>query len=454
MGESVKTILDQNRTTMTPGDVYVLNAPYNGGTHLPDITVITPIFDETGNKLEFTVACRAHHADIGGKTPGSMPATSKTIDEEGVLLDNMVLVRNGVFLEEEIRAALCAGPYPARNPDQNIADLKAQVAANTKGVAELKNMMGRFGRDVVFAYMGYIKKNAEECVRKAISKLTNGSWVVELDSGEQIKVSVQVDPSHGCAVIDFTGTSPESPCNFNAPAAVVRAAVLYVFRTLVEENIPLNDGCLRPITIRLPESSLVNPSYPAPVVAGNVETSQRVVDVILGALGVAAASQGTMNNVLFCNKTFGYYETIAGGMGARPTKDGISAIHSHMTNTMNTPIEAVEFVFPLRLRKYAIREGTGGIGITKGGDGIIRDVEFLAQSRITILSERRSIAPYGLQGGEPGKVGENVLIRHGYEEIRLSGKEVLDVEPGDILSIRTPGGGGWGKQLSLSLIHI
>ena len=447
MGESVKAVLSQNRNDMGPGDVYVLNAPYNGGTHLPDITVVTPVFDPTGHKLEFSVACRAHHADIGGKTPGSMPATSKTITEEGILLDNQILVKNGIFLEDEIRTALSSGPYPARNLNQNIADLKAQVAANTKGVAELKNMMGRFGRDVVFAYMGYIKKNAEECVRKAISKLTDGNWTVELDSGEQIKVSVQVDPGRGCAVIDFTGTSPESPCNFNAPAAVVRAAVLYVFRTLVEENIPLNDGCLRPITIRLPESSLVNPSYPAPVVAGNVETSQCITDALLAALGACAASQGTMNNFTFGNDQYQYYETICGGAGAGPDFHGASAIHTHMTNCRLTDPEVLEWRYPVRVERFEIRTGTGGVGAKRGGDGVIREIRFLEPVQAAIISNRRRVSPFGLEGGGDGQPGRNYIIRKSAdtaEEINATAE--VELGEGDRFVIETPGGGGYGQN--------
>lgn len=446
MGESVKTILDQNRTTMTPGDVYVLNAPYNGGTHLPDITVITPVFDETGNKLEFTVACRAHHADVGGKTPGSMPATSKTIDEEGILLDNMVLVRNEVFLEEEIRAALCAGPYPARNPDQNIADLKAQVAANTKGVAELNNIVDRFGREVVHAYMEHIKTNAEECVKKAISKLVDGSWSVELDNGEQIKVSVRVDTKLGRAIIDFNGTSPVSQSNFNAPAAVVRAVVLYVFRTLVEENIPLNDGCFRPLTIRLPESSLVNPSYPAPVVAGNVETSQCITDALLAALGACAASQGTMNNFTFGNDQHQYYETICGGAGAGPDFCGASAVHTHMTNCRLTDPEVLEWRYPIRVERFEIRPGTGGIGAKCGGNGVVREIRFLEPMQAAILSNRRRIKPFGLAGGGDGQSGRNYIIRKSNDKTEeIGATEEVELAIGDRFVIETPGGGGYGK---------
>jgi len=447
MGESVKAVLSQNRNDMEPGDVYVLNAPYNGGTHLPDITVVTPAFDPTGRKLEFSVACRAHHSDIGGKTPGSMPATSKTIKEEGILLDNQVLIKKGVFLEDEIRTALRSGPYPVRNLNQNIADLKAQVAANTKGVTELKNMMGRFGRDVVIAYMGYIKKNAEGCVRRAISKLTDGNWTVELDSGEQIKVSVQVEPDHGSAIIDFTGTSPESPSNFNAPSAVVRAAVLYVFRTLVEENIPLNDGCLRPITIRLPESSLVNPSYPAPVAAGNVETSQCITDALLAALGTCAASQGTMNNFTFGNDQHQYYETICGGAGAGPDFHGASAIHTHMTNCRLTDPEVLEWRYPVRVERFEIRTGTGGAGARRGGDGVAREIRFLEPVQAAIISNRRRVSPFGLAGGGNGQPGRNYIIRESVdtaEEITATAE--VELGEGDRFVIETPGGGGYGQK--------
>ena len=447
MGESVKAVLNQHHNSLKSGDVYILNAPYNGGTHLPDITVVTPIFDQSGNTLEFVVACRAHHADIGGKTPGSMPATSITIEEEGVLLDNLLLVSNGVFLEKNIRTLLSNGLYPARNPDQNIADLKAQVAANTKGVLELSNMIKRFGRDVVHAYMDHVKTNAEDCVRKAIKKLNDGNWSIELDSSERINVSIKIDKEKGEATIDFSGTSPESPTNFNAPTAVVRAAVLYVFRTLVEENIPLNDGCLRPITIQLPESSMVNPRYPAPVVAGNVETSQCITDALLAALGACAASQGTMNNFTFGNKKYQYYETICGGAGAGPDFNGASAVQTHMTNSRLTDPEVLEWRYPIRIEKFEIRKDSGGRGATQGGDGVVREILFLESMQAAILSNRRRIAPFGLASGEDGKVGKNYIIRKSSKKREhLSATEESTLNAGDRFIIETPGGGGYGKS--------
>jgi 5-oxoprolinase (ATP-hydrolysing) len=446
MGESVKAILNQHHNSLKSGDVYILNAPYNGGTHLPDITVVTPIFNQSGNTLEFVVACRAHHADIGGKTPGSMPATSTTIEEEGVLLDNLLLVSDGVFLEKKIRTLLSNGLYPARNPDQNIADLKAQVAANTKGALELTSMIKRFGRDVVHAYMNHVKTNAEDCVRKAIKKLNDGNWSIELDSGERINISIKINKKKGEATIDFDGTSTESPTNFNAPTAVVRAAVLYVFRTLVEENIPLNDGCLRPITIHLPESSMVNPRYPAPVVAGNVETSQCITDALLAALGACAASQGTMNNFTFGNKKYQYYETICGGAGAGPNFHGASAVQTHMTNSRLTDPEVLEWRYPVRIEKFEIRKDSGGRGATQGGNGVVREILFLESMQAAILSNRRRIPPFGLAGGENGKAGKNYVIRKSSKKREeLSATEESTLNAGDRFIIETPGGGGYGK---------
>ena len=446
MGESVRAVLNQHHSALKPGDVYVLNAPYKGGTHLPDITVVTPIFNQPGNTLDFIVACRAHHADIGGKTPGSMPATSITIEEEGVLLDNLLLVSDGVFLEKDIRKILGSSPYPARNPDQNIADLKAQVAANTKGVLELTNMIKRFGRNVVHAYMDHIKTNAENCVRKAIKKLSNGNWSIELDSHECINISIIIDKEKGDAIIDFSGTSSESSTNFNAPTAVVRAAVLYVFRTLIEENIPLNDGCLRPLTIKLPKSSMVNPRYPAPVVAGNVETSQCITDALLAALGASAASQGTMNNFTFGNEEYQYYETICGGAGAGPGFNGASAVQTHMTNSRLTDPEVLEWRYPIRLERFEIRKGSGGKGAQQGGDGVVREILFLEPMQTSILSNRRRVPPFGLANGGNGKIGRNYIVRNLSDKREsVAATEEILLEAGDRFIIETPGGGGYGS---------
>ena len=444
MGESVRTVLEENRRTLRPGDIYMLNAPYNGGTHLPDITVIAPVFDPQDRNLSFTVACRAHHADVGGVTPGSMPAASRSIHDEGVLLDNVLLVRDGRLREQEIRQLFEAGPYPARNVEQNIADLSAQIAATAKGIAELERIVHRFGLDVVHAYMNHIKRNAEQCVRGAIEKLRSGRWSGELDSGEHIEISVVVDAVSRSAVVDFTGTSPTSPSNFNAPAAIARAAVLYVFRTLVKESIPLNEGCLEPIEIRLPERSLVNPQYPAGVVAGNVETSQCITDTLLAALGACAASQGTMNNLTFGNERYQYYETICGGAGAGPTFDGASAVHTHMTNSRLTDPEVLEWRYPIRIERFAVRRGSGGDGVHRGGDGVIRELVFLEAMQAAILASRRHVAPFGLAGGADGLPGRNLLVRASGKTETLRGTAEIELGAGDRLVIETPGGGGYG----------
>jgi len=444
MGESVRTILRTNATSIAPGDVYMLNAPYNGGTHLPDITVVTPVFGATGHDLRFIVANRAHHADVGGSSPGSMPANSHSIEDEGVVFDNVLLVHERRFRESQVRTALAQSRYPARNPDQNIADLKAQIAANVRGVSELRKMVERFGLKVVHAYMSHIKNNAEECVRNAIDALRDGTWTVGLDTGDQITVTISIDHDNREATIDFAGTSAMSPGNFNAPASVARAAVLYVFRTLVEDDIPLNEGCMKPLTVRLPEGSLVNPRHPAAVVAGNVETSQCVTDALLAALGVCAASQGTMNNFTFGNDRYQYYETLCGGAGAGPEFSGASAVHTHMTNSRLTDPEVLEWRYPVRVRRFEIRSGSGGTGKWHGGDGIIRELEFLEPMQGAILSNRRIVAPFGLAGGGSGAVGNNYVVRASGESDRVAGTAELDFAAGDCFVIETPGGGGYG----------
>jgi 5-oxoprolinase (ATP-hydrolysing) len=445
MGQSVRAILHRHASDLQPGDVFVSNAPYNGGTHLPDVTVVAPVF-VSGDALEFTVACRAHHADIGGMTPGSMPATSQTIDEEGVLIDSLLLVRDGRFREAEIRARLAAEPFPARNIDQNIADLSAQIAATAKGIAEIERIVTRFGAPVVRAYMGHIKDNAERCVRDAIAKLANGSATVELDSGEKIAVHVTVDELATRACIDFTGSAPTSETNFNAPAAIARAVVLYAFRTLIDEAIPLNDGCLAPLEIRLPEHSIVNPRYPAAVVAGNVETSQCMTDALLAALNACAASQGTMNNLTFGNERYQYYETICGGAGAGPDFDGASAVHTHMTNSRLTDPEVLEWRYPIRVLRFEIRRGSGGDGAFRGGDGAIREIEFLEPMSAAILSSRRRVAPFGLAGGCDAEPGSNRVVRNDGRIETLSGTAAVELSAGDRLVIETPGGGGYGRS--------
>lgn len=446
MGESIRTVLTQRSEPMRPGDVYMLNAPYNGGTHLPDITVVTPVFGADGQTLEFTVACRAHHADIGGTTPGSMPASSRYIDQEGVLFDNVLLVRGGQLREAVIREKLAAGPYPARNPDQNIADLKAQIAANAKGIGEIENMVQRFGLPVVHAYMQHIQDNAQQCVEEAIGRLRNGHSRVELDGGEVIAVRVTVDQERKRATVDFTGSSGLSPGNFNAPASIARAAVLYVFRSLVRQDIPLNAGCLKPLDIILPPNSLVNPRAPAAVVAGNVETSQCMTDALLAALGACAGSQGTMNNFTFGNDRVQYYETICGGAGAGPGFDGASAVQTHMTNSRLTDPEVLEWRFPVRINEFSLRRNSGGKGQFHGGDGVRRDVLFLEDMQAGILSNRRRVAPAGLGGGGNGSCGRNSVVRTsgGVEELPATAEVVL--RAGDRFLIETPGGGGFGKE--------
>ena len=449
MGESVETVIRQNadadgKTRMRPGDVYVLNAPYNGGTHLPDITVITPVFDDTGDAILFYVASRGHHADIGGITPGSMPPDSRTVEEEGVLIDNFKLVDRGTWREVELRALLAAGPYPVRNAEQNIADLAAQVAANEKGVQELRRMTRDFGLDVVQAYMGHVQANAAEQVRRVIDRLKDGKFVYEMDDGARIAVTVTVDHKSRRAKIDFTGTSPQQPTNFNAPSAVAKAAVLYVFRTMIDDEIPMNAGCLEPLDIVIPEGCMLRPKYPAAVVSGNVETSQCITDALYGAMGVMAASQGTMNNFTFGNERYQYYETISGGSGAGPDFDGTDAVQTHMTNSRLTDPEVLEWRFPVLLEKFEIRRGTGGKGRHKGGDGVIRRVRFLEPMTAAILSGHRRIPPYGMAGGGPASLGRNWVERKDGTAIDLQGTDKCEMLPGDTFNVATPGGGGYG----------
>ena len=449
MGESVETVIRQNadaggRTRMQPGDVYVLNAPYNGGTHLPDITVITPVFDAEGRSILFYVASRGHHADIGGITPGSMPPDSRTVEEEGVLIDNFKLVDRGRLREAELRALLASGPYPVRNAEQNVADLAAQVAANEKGVQELRRMTRDFGLDVVQAYMGHVQANAAEQVRRVIDRLKDGSFVYEMDDGARIAVTVTVDHRARRAKIDFTGTSPQQPSNFNAPSAVAKAAVLYVFRTMIDDEIPMNAGCLEPLDIVIPEGCMLRPEYPAAVVSGNVETSQCITDALYGAMGVMAASQGTMNNFTFGNDTYQYYETISGGSGAGPDFDGTDAVQTHMTNSRLTDPEVLEWRFPVLLEKFEIRRGTGGKGRHRGGDGVIRRVRFLEAMTAAILSGHRRIPPYGMAGGGPAALGRNWVERKDGSVVELKGTDKCEMRPGDTFNVATPGGGGYG----------
>ncbi len=443
MSEAIKSVI-ANNPEMSPGDAYVLNAPYNGGTHLPDITVVKPIFDETTQKRIFYVAARGHHSDIGGIVPGSAPADSTTIDQEGLVLDNVLLVQNDRFLEKEIRNILTRGPWPARNPDQNIADLKAQVAACERGASELKRVITHYGLDVVHAYMNHVMENAEESVRRVIAALTDCEFVGEMDDGHQIAVSIQVNLEERSAVIDFSGTSGQHPGNFNAPKAVCRSAVLYVFRCMVNDTIPLNAGCLIPLDIKIPDPSLISPHPPAAVIAGNVETSQLLVDTLFGALGVVAGSQGTMNNFIWGNDEHQYYETICGGAGATPTSDGASAVHTHMTNTRLTDPEILEWRHPVRVEHFKVRQNSGGQGAQRGGDGVVRRLRFLEPMTVNVLSSRRKIAPFGAQGGEDGLVGINRLLRADGSTEELPGSTRVEVLVGDCFEIETPGGGGFG----------
>lgn len=443
MSEAIKSVIAHN-PEMEPGDAYVLNAPYNGGTHLPDITVVKPIFDETTGERIFYVASRGHHSDIGGIVPGSAPADSTTIDEEGLVLDNVLLVQGGRFLEQEIRNLLTAGPWPARNPDQNIADLKAQVAACERGATELHHVINHYGLGVVHAYMGHVMENAEESVRRVIAALSDCEFVGEMDDGNQIAVSIKVDLAERSAVIDFAGTSDQHPGNFNAPKAVCRSAVLYVFRCMVNDAIPLNAGCLVPLDIRIPDPSMISPHPPAAVIAGNVETSQLLVDTLFGALGVIAGSQGTMNNFIWGNDQHQYYETICGGAGATSAADGASAVHTHMTNTRLTDPEILEWRHPVRVQHFKVRRNSGGYGAQRGGDGVVRRLQFLEPMTVNVLSSRRKVAPYGVDGGQDGLVGVNRLLRADGTTKELPGSTRVEVQPADCFEIETPGGGGFG----------
>jgi 5-oxoprolinase (ATP-hydrolysing) len=444
MGESVQTVLRKHAGKMQNGDAHALNAPYDGGTHLPDITVIMPVFTQGSVRPKFFVASRGHHADIGGIAPGSMPPDSKTIADEGALFDGLRIMRAGLFDEAAVRAVLLAGEHPARNPGQNVADLKAQIASCTKGAEELAKLCANYGEHVVTAYMGHVQDNAEAQVRRVIAGLEEGRFTHEMDDGAIIQVDVRLDRASKSATVDFTGTSAQRPNNFNAPRSVTTAVVLYVFRCLIDSDIPLNAGCLRPITIVVPEGTMLNPRYPAAVVAGNVETSQAVTDTLFGALGVMAASQGTMNNFTFGNDRYQYYETICGGSGAGPGFDGASAVHTHMTNSRLTDPEVLESRFPVLLRRFELRPNSGGDGAHKGGDGTIREVEFRERMQAGLLSTRRRTPPFGIAGGEPGKLGRGAVRRANGRIEELPGCAETELAPGDSFIIETPGGGGFG----------
>ena len=445
MGESVRAVMARFDGEMAHGDSFVLNDPYEGGTHLPDITVVTPFFGD-GEIPSLYVASRAHHADIGGRTPGSMPADSRHIDEEGVLIRGARLVTQGRFDEPAMRRLLQGGRWPARNPEQNLADLRAQLAANRRGLAELEKMMREFGAAVVLAYMGHIQENAAAAVGDVLAGLSDGEFRWRMDGGEEISVAIRVDRNARRAVVDFAGTSAQSPGNLNAPAAICRAAVLYAFRCLVDRDIPLNEGCLSPLELRIPEGCLLNPRWPAAVAGGNVETSQCVVDALFGALGVAAASQGTMNNLTFGNAAHQYYETLCGGAGAGPGFDGASAVHTHMTNSRLTDAEILELRHPVRVEAFMVRRGSGGAGCYHGGEGVVRRLRFTEDASVALISNRRRIPPFGLAGGEAGAAGRNRLIRADGSVDSLPGIVELELDAGDLLEIATPGGGGFGRK--------
>jgi 5-oxoprolinase (ATP-hydrolysing) len=455
MGESIKTVIRDNAGRMQPGDVFVLNDPYHGGTHLPDITVITPVYlSDSDAQPAFYVGSRGHHADIGGITPGSMPPFSTRIEEEGVQINNVKLVDRGVLLEAEMLALLQSGQYPSRNPAQNMADLKAQIAANEKGVQELRKMVAQFGLEVVLAYMNHVQDNAEESVRRVITRLKDGTFTLPLDNGAQIQVAIRVNTAERSAEIDFTGTSAQQTNNFNAPTAVCMAAVLYVFRTLVDDDIPLNAGCLKPLKVNIPAGSMLNPNPPASVVAGNVETSTCITNALYGALGVMAASQCTMNNFTFGNARYQYYETISGGSGAGGQFnaqgeltggfDGTSVVQTHMTNSRLTDPEVLEFRFPVHLESYEIRPESGGAGRWQGGHGGVRRVRFLEPMTAGILSNGRVHGAFGMAGGQAGQVGVNRVLRADGNKEDLGHIAQVEMQAGDVFEIHTPGGGGFG----------
>jgi len=444
MGASVRAVIRARQEKLAAGDSWLLNSPYHGGTHLPDMTVVTPVFMSGGERPEFFVASRAHHADIGGMTPGSMPPFSRSIEEEGILFECFHLVSGGALRERELRARLADGPWPARNPRQNVADLRAQLAANARGIAEIERAVRRHGLGTVQQYMRHVQENAAHCVRLAIARLKPGSFRYEMDDGSCIAVRLDVDRARRHAQVDFTGTSAQGAHNFNAPRAVCMAAVLYVFRTLIDEPIPLNEGCLEPLDLVIPAGSMLDPQPPAAVAAGNVETSQCIVDALYGALGLLAASQGTMNNLTFGDARLQYYETIAGGAGAGPDFDGCDAVQTHMTNSRLTDPEILESQFPVLVREFAIRHGSGGPGRQRGGDGIVRRLEFRSPFSGALLANHRRVAPFGVAGGQPAARGAAAIRRVDGTLETLGATAHFAVAPGDELTVLTPGGGGFG----------
>jgi 5-oxoprolinase (ATP-hydrolysing) len=444
MGESVRTVIRSRGATLRPGDVVALNNPYNGGTHLPDVTVITPVFDQAGREILFFVGSRGHHADIGGLTPGSTPPGSKTLEEEGVVIDDFLLVEGGTIREREFLDLLASARYPARSPQVNLADIKAQVAANEKGVQELRRAVAEFGLETVRAYMRHVMDNAEESVRRVLERLPDGAFETTLDDGTPLKVAIRVDRAARKATIDFTGTGPQRPGNFNAPAAICRAVVLYGFRCLVGEDIPLNDGCLVPLEIVVPAGTFLSPLPGAAVVAGNTEVSQMACNALLGALGACASAQATMNNLLFGDDLYQYYETVCGGTGAGPGFAGTAAVQSHMTNTRMTDPEVLELRYPVRLEEFAIRRGSGGAGRWPGGDGARRRIRFLRPMEAVIVASRRTVAPHGMAGGAPGAPGRQWVERLDGTIHVMQGQDRAMLAAGEVLGLETPGGGGWG----------
>ncbi len=446
MGESVKALIEDPGSDIKPHDVFLLNSPYRGGTHLPDITVVTPVFDDNSTRPLFFLASRGHHADVGGKTPGSMPSDSHHINEEGVISQGLKIVVDGIFKEEAVKQWLTEVIYPARNPDQNIADLLAQIAANNKGVQELRKMIDQYSLATVQNYMQFVQDNAEYCVKKVLASLNDGQTIYKTDHNVDIHVNITINRDLLTACIDFSGSSPQQHTNFNAPAAVCKAAVLYVFRTLIQDDIPLNAGCLKPLKIIIPEDCVLNPTYPAAVVAGNVETSQHIVDALFAALGILSPSQGTMNNLTFGNENYQYYETICGGAGAGAEFDGCDAVQTHMTNSRITDPELLEWRFPVLLEQFSIRRHSGGKGLHRGGNGVIRQIKFLQPMSANLLTSRRNQMPQGLQGGESGLAGANTLLKNNGDNIQLPACCHIELQSGESLKIETPGGGGFGSE--------
>jgi 5-oxoprolinase (ATP-hydrolysing) len=445
MGESVRTVLESRGATLRPGDAVVLNNPFNGGTHLPDVTVVSPVFDEAGETIRFFVANRGHHADIGGITPGSMPPNSTRLDQEGVVIDDFLLVGGGEFREQAFRDLLASGPWPARSPDINVADIKAQLAANAAGARELQALVGRYGWAGVAAYMGHVMANAEESIRRVLDRIGDGAFDYRMDDGAPLKVAVRVDRAAREATIDFTGTGAQREGNFNAPPAVTRAVVLYAFRCLVGDDLPLNEGCLKPLKIIAPDGSFLAPTPGAAVVAGNTEVSQATCNALLGALGACASAQATMNNFLFGNDRHQYYETICGGMGAGPGFAGAGPVHTHMTNTRITDPEVLELRYPVRLERFAVRSGSGGGGEWRGGDGAVRAVRALEPMTATVVGSRREVAPFGLAGGQDGATGRQWVERADGSITPLAGSDQVELAASDLIVIETPGGGGYGR---------